>query len=326
VRQFWTDHFDALADPGHRFTYRDVLTGNLSLPVELWRQLGGLDTQFRYSREDYELGVRVLRSGCPIIFAPAAVAHHLEHETMSLAGAFRRAFQEGRMDAVLARKHPEVLPTLLLAKPRGTRRRVLEFLISGSSPSTDLVARALAYLLPVFDRHGLRGRYRRLFSNLRMYWYVRGLLAEVVDWKEFECGGRLTLPAPDHESAILDLREGLAEAEAHLDALRPGRVLLRFGSHDIGVLEYESGAEPWRGAHLRPQILSRFGAAYLTALALEGEIVPGSPAERAILAGCINRAFKHQPRLNLPDIWQEQLDQWTRMRSNVVDLHSREAP
>ena len=78
-RLWWTEKFDAVAQAAHRFTYHDLLSGNLSISAELWGKIGGFDPRFRHSREDYELGIRLIHAGVPFTFAPDAHGYH--HDT-----------------------------------------------------------------------------------------------------------------------------------------------------------------------------------------------------------------------------------------------------
>jgi hypothetical protein len=46
VRSWWEDKFYQMSQPGHRFTYQDLLSGNLSLDAELFARLDGFDSGF----------------------------------------------------------------------------------------------------------------------------------------------------------------------------------------------------------------------------------------------------------------------------------------
>jgi glycosyltransferase involved in cell wall biosynthesis len=57
---WWNDHFSEMSSPGHRYTFRDVCTGNLSLPKELFQAAGCFDEAFiDKAGEDYDWA-----SGC----------------------------------------------------------------------------------------------------------------------------------------------------------------------------------------------------------------------------------------------------------------------
>ena len=310
TRQFWTRHFAALAEPGHVFTYYDILTGNLSLSTRLWRQIGGLDERFRSAREDYEFGLRILVAGIEVIFEPEATAWHHEHETTSLRSALERAYEEGRMDSLLAEKHPNIVSSLPLAWIGGPGRQVLERAIFSFGRFLDPITRAALLLLPVLDHTGLCGGYAKVFSEMRRYWYVRGLSAHFASWKEWWRTVQVAELPPT--IVAIDLREGLDAAASILDGLRPITAELRYASHPIGILERRVGAEPWRGSHLKAYLLRHARPAFLEALALEGDIVDGCPLELADLRLALSTSTRSLPKPDSFNIWAEQQEQWSR--------------
>jgi len=122
LRNWWLDHFRRLAAPGHRWTFMDVCDGNLSVTAGLWQELGGLDEAFSGGRrQDYDLGIRMLELGTPVVFEPDASADH--HFDSSTARLLSNARQEGRWDVLLCRKHPEVWSRLPLAAFDGPQWR-----------------------------------------------------------------------------------------------------------------------------------------------------------------------------------------------------------
>ena len=111
IRDWWNMRFKALADPAHTFTYADCLTGNLSLNRADFEAVGGFDEAFQKDgREDYELGVRLLKSGMGICFAKDALAYH--YPVNRPRSVLRKWYTFGRADVYFARKHPEVFWTL----------------------------------------------------------------------------------------------------------------------------------------------------------------------------------------------------------------------
>ncbi|MBD0340171.1 MAG: glycosyltransferase, partial [Microcoleus sp. Co-bin12] len=113
VRSWWEDKFYQMSREDHRFTYQDLLSGNLSLDAELFARLDGFDSGFaNCGGEDYEFGLRLLKADVSFVLAPEAVGYHYEHETNNLDRSFRRSRQEGRSDVLIGRRHPELRPTL----------------------------------------------------------------------------------------------------------------------------------------------------------------------------------------------------------------------
>jgi GT2 family glycosyltransferase len=92
-----------------RFTYQDLLSGNLSLDAELFARLDGFDLGFgNCGGEDYEFGLRLLKADVSLVLAAEAVGYHYEHETNNLDRSFRRCRQEGRSDVLIGRRHPQL--------------------------------------------------------------------------------------------------------------------------------------------------------------------------------------------------------------------------
>ncbi len=86
--------------------------GNCSLRAETWREAGGVDEwQFRgYGCEDTDLGLRVAALGVAFHYEPRACSFHM-HECgcRSLA---RQAYEEGRAEAAMAKKHHAAFTSL----------------------------------------------------------------------------------------------------------------------------------------------------------------------------------------------------------------------
>jgi GT2 family glycosyltransferase len=276
LRAWWEAMFERMRDPGHRFTYSDLLSGNFSMSRQLFEQSGGFDETL-HCHEDYELGYRLIAAGARFQFAPAATGWH--HEHTDLARALRRKHDEGRADAALARRYPELRAVLPLARPitHLTRRgRLLRYLAVAHPRSGDAVEALCRRLLGVLEAARLRTRWRRLLDDLLSYWYWRGIGESP--------GGSSTsglTPAPDASPALhaLDLQRGLTQAAAEIDAVRPQGLSLRWGPLVIGTVPPEPGAEPLEGRHLRSLLRTRFITAFRQTLALaHGESVTSGGA------------------------------------------------
>jgi GT2 family glycosyltransferase len=287
LRGWWDAMFQAMWQPGHRFTYRDLLSGNFSLDRGLFDTVGGFETQLR-AHEDYELGLRLLEAGARFRFAPLAVGVH--DERTDLAGALRRKFHEGRADVWLLARRPHLfgaLPIHYIQRESSRRRRLLCGLAARAPRAGDALAWMLRHRLRLLEHLRLRFRWRALLEDLLIYWYWRGLVA---------AGGPPDLDALHRASASmagdvagagadLDLAKGLEVAESRLDQERPATMRLRHGAHAIGELPAQPGAEPLRGVHLRPLLAERFVDGYVRALALAGELPPVVDVAR-VLAEC----------------------------------------
>ena len=113
VRSCWEDKFYQMSREDHRFTYQDLLSGNISMDAELFARLEGFDSGFgNCGGEYYEVGLRLLKADVSLVLAAVAVGYHYEHETNNLDRSFRPSRQEGRSDVSIGRRHPELGPTL----------------------------------------------------------------------------------------------------------------------------------------------------------------------------------------------------------------------
>ena len=113
VRSWWTNQFQEMRKPSHRFLYRNLFSGNFSLEADLFRKVGGFDPSIP-RREDYELGMRLMKADAKFMFLPDAVGYH--HEVADAKGNLTRSYQEGRGDILMGFRHPELRPTFNLSR------------------------------------------------------------------------------------------------------------------------------------------------------------------------------------------------------------------
>jgi GT2 family glycosyltransferase len=297
LRAWWNDLFRAMRQPGHRYTYRDLVSGNLSLEAELFARIGGFDPAFRScGGEDYEFGVRLIKANVPFGFAAGALAYH--HETCDLDRSFRRRRQEGYADVLIGQRHPELRLVFLLARfeaPRSRLSRTLRALAFWWPTTGDALAARICPVLDLLQRARLRGRWRRLHNQLRDYWYWRGVAEEL--------GSRRALSAflqdassradEDGHEIEIDLREGLDAAERRLDEERPAGVRIRYGQQPVGRISPQSGAERLRGVHLRRILATDLAAPLLIGLAVEGAISSTTGAEQLLSMGHVTAYSSH---------------------------------
>ena len=274
LRGWWERMFERMRDPGHRFAYSDLLSGNFSLRPDLFHRVGGFDESFG-CHEDYELGFRLIEGGARFRFVPAAAGNH--HEHTDLQRALRRKRDEGRADVALARKHPQLAHALPLALPQPTRRgRALQRLAMTNGVVGDRAAGACRGGLRIMEAGRLRTRWRRLLYELLSYWYWRGV-AESLDGEPLARLVRFPAPSSLPE---LDLKPGFGPAAAELDAVRPSGVTLRWGSQTIASIPSVPGMEPFEGRHVRSLLAGRFAERFARAMAAEelrgGSAIPSA--------------------------------------------------
>jgi glycosyltransferase involved in cell wall biosynthesis len=273
ARTWWENKFSTMREPGHRFNYLDMLSGNFSVPVALFARLGGFDTNFPgCGGEDYEFGVRLIKSGARFVHAPEAMGYH--HDKTGLDRSFVRARKEGQADVMIGRRHPELRPILLISKinsPWTPLARILSKLAISSPARGDRLAEFFRYVLDSHERWRRQNRWRKLYGVLRAYWYWRGAMDELGnqdELKKFLNEAPANNAGADHQLDI-DLRAGLELAERRLNKERPAKARLRYGHQHIGDVPMQLGAERLRGEHLRPILAKNFTWPLLVAMASE---------------------------------------------------------
>lgn len=275
LRGWWESMFEESRRPGHRYLYSDLLSGHCSLERRAFERLGGFDATLR-SHEDYELGYRAIGAGMNLRFVPDATAVH--HETSELEKTFRRKVDDGIADVSLLQRYPALGVSLPLARRTtpGAVGRAAARLAVISPRAGDRFAVGARWLLPAFERIGLRFRWRALLEDLLDYWYWRGIV-QASGAAEQVAAMLQKAPAPAEPELELDLARGIAEAEQRLDELRPRSVRFVYREHLIGTLPERDGAERLRGIHLREIIVRHFAREYLRAAARAGGIPHGLP-------------------------------------------------
>jgi GT2 family glycosyltransferase len=174
VRAWWEDHFRRKAEPGHQWTYIDFSDGNSSMPAPLLFNCGGYDEDFKGRRQDWELGIRLLRHGAAFAYYPGARGdHYLDTRFVT---ALRQARQEGSDDVLLGCKHPHVRGHLPLAGEAGPGPRAPRRLLLAYRPAAaEHLLRSGSAALDGLERLRLRYHWRRLAHVLLRLSYVQGV-------------------------------------------------------------------------------------------------------------------------------------------------------
>ena len=295
LRGWWESMFEESRRPGHRYVYSDLLTGHCSLERCAFERLGGFDATLR-SHEDYELGYRAIAAGMNLRLVAGATAVH--HETSELAKTLRRKVDDGIADVTLLQRYPALGPSLPLARRAapGLVGKVAARLATITPHASDRFVAAARWLLPAYERIGLRFRWRALLDDLLDYWYWRGI-AQASGGTEKVAAMLQKAPPPIEPELELDLARGIADAERRVDEVRPRRVRFVYGEHLIGTVPERDGAERLRGLHLREIIARHFAREYLRAAARAGAIPDGLPA---LPAEIIEQSAPPQPKQRLP--------------------------
>ena len=276
VRSWWEDKFYQMSREDHRFTYQDLLSGNLSLDAELFARLDGFDSGFgNCGGEDYEFGLRLLKADVPFVMAAEAMAYHYEHETNNLDRSFRRCRQEGRSDVLIGRRHPELRPTLHVKDyetPYFWVDKILVAIVFLWPTVVDGLAVGARKFLDLLESLGMRGTWRRLRAKLRGYWYLRGVIDELKSGSAISSFMKEDPARADlggHEINI-DLQQGWEAAESLLDAERPAGAYLYYDQLTVGHIFPQAGMEPLRGSHLRSILALHFAEPLARAIGVNG--------------------------------------------------------
>jgi glycosyltransferase involved in cell wall biosynthesis len=189
-------------------TFKDVLSGNMSIKAGRFRDLGGFRSDFgAFRREDWDFGLRACAAGVDVVFADDAVAiHEFSMETSRLLAS---AYAEGRGDALMARAHPEAVSALPAAPPLVPQGRARMGLGAIAVRALDLRATrsTLTALLDGLEARRSRERWSRVAELACRLDYRRGL----------RDGGFARAVAPLQPDLVVDV--------AGDEAIRPPTVL-----------------------------------------------------------------------------------------------------
>ena len=272
LRGWWEAMFDRMREPGHRFAYTDLLTGNFSMPREHFARLGGFDERYR-CHEDYELGYRLIQAGAAFVFVQGAWGLHADHTRLDRACWRKR--EEGRADVQLGIQHPALRSGLLMTRRQSRKQRLLRSLAFHAPWVGDRLAAGLGRVLPALEAAGARASWRRVLYGIFGYWYERGL----ADAAGTPAALRRLAPgdaAGGNAGLDLDVSD-LDLAEHRLDTKRPDAATLRMGSRVFARVAPQPGSERLAGRHLRPTLAGQVHWAYVRALIDAGRIPPLAP-------------------------------------------------
>jgi glycosyltransferase involved in cell wall biosynthesis len=271
VHRWWEDTFRTMRQPGYRFTYRDFLSGNVSMPAALYHSAGGFDASLTGRREDYEFGMRLLESSARFRFVPQALGYH--HDIPTLDQWLRRVRQEGAGDVQIGRRHPELRTTLFgVGEPETRRIRLVRSLAFDHPRWGDRLVRLMLRQAALYERLRLRGHWLRVTRLLREYDYWRGVAGEIGGQKALAAwlqeGSLPPAIAPDAPVVDLvalpptDTLKCLLERGTHV-GLR-----LALGGVEVLTIPPQPGAEPLREEHLHNRLQQVAEQDFVPALAL----------------------------------------------------------
>lgn len=267
---WWKEHFAAQARPGYRFTFWDFCTGNVSLPRAVLEAAGGFDAGFRGAGgEDYDLGVRLMRQRVRFHYVPEAASIH--HDKPTQERSFQRAMRNGRSQALMVSKCPELFSVFQLGQPvAGPILRLLYGLLWRCPPLAASLSRAIRLPLAIARALKACGLWVRMYGCVHGYFYWCGVRAELGTLATLQ---RLAQdaplePTPCHEIEM-DIATDLPRLDAILDEAQVDAVRLRYRSMPVGRIAPSIGAEPLRPIHVREALIYQFGSTLSGVLALK---------------------------------------------------------
>ncbi|HUR33753.1 MAG TPA: glycosyltransferase [Vicinamibacterales bacterium] len=265
---WWEAMADGLADPRHRFSFRDVLSGHCSMSSALFAASGGFDSSLK-CQEDFEFGYRAIRSGIEVRYVSQARAFHFDDS--DLDKILRRKFDEGVANVQLCARHPELLRALPLGRALAQARlaAAVHRGAIGRPAGHRAVPVALRSAMQTFEALSMRDKWRWALERLMDYWYWRGVV-HAAGSADAVRAARDRDDAPLPPSLTVDLQEGLDLVEQRVDLFRPDSLRIMIAGECVGDLPPVPGAEPLRGVHLRPLLLKHFAEPLVAAAARAG--------------------------------------------------------
>ena len=279
ARDWWDAGFAARREAEYRFGFRDFCTGNISLPGDLFRAVGGFDSRIEGAGgEDYELGYRLLKCGARFRFAERAQSHHRDFN--SLDRALRRSRAEGLAHVHTVQRHIELAWCFNLHRIGQLQRFPFTPLwrFAWVHPATaDFAAGILKTAVVAAQRLGLESLMWRLHPGLAGWAYWRGVQAGLGSLGAWE---RLMqdapLEPPDAEDIDIDLATDLADLETrlgrHADSAR-----LWWNGSPVGRIHPRPGAERLSAIHVRDEVIQGFARDLLIRLVVPQKWQPLIP-------------------------------------------------
>lgn len=254
ARRWWEDTYSAMREPGHRFSYRDFFSGNVSLSASLFQKAGGFNTTFRGRLEDYELGWRLLKAGGRFCFVPDALGYH--YDMTDLALWLHRIRQEGIAHIQIGQHHPELRNTLFahLAEPYNRWRHLLRKIAFAYPQHGKGIVQGLLTFVTICEQLRWRDLWRKMVGVLREYNYWCGV-AEAVGGQQAFAAWLQDAPLPPSiasNAPIIDIAKS-PPAETMTGLLDQATTLglrITFEGIEILSLPPQPGLEPLQKEHL----------------------------------------------------------------------------
>jgi GT2 family glycosyltransferase/peptidoglycan/xylan/chitin deacetylase (PgdA/CDA1 family) len=174
---FWaSSRRERLIAPGAEPGADDLLTGQMSIARQAFRQVGGFDSSFTreglFGGEDIDFGLRVVKAGLVVVYNPAAISY--QYYDVDPAAYLRRARETGRSEEELVLKHPEQTSRIEQGPAFHTRRS--RWLLGPLVLAPGAFSWPLRTAVTALVRGGRQeALVRRLFFGLRTMEHLRGV-------------------------------------------------------------------------------------------------------------------------------------------------------
>lgn len=243
-----------MQDPGYRFGYDDLLSGNFSINGDFYKNENQFDTSFQ-CREDYELGARLIKAGARFSFSLHAWGYHLDEST-AISRSFKRKRMEGKADIQLIKKYPELFESARLypfAVSQSRYRKIILFVIYNLPALGDSFVSLLQYWLHFLGVIKFRLSWDNLNVRIHEYWYARGITDVFTKQNDFNNFVKDILAIKQRQNVLskIDLALGLGACEQLLDDEQPDGCVVNHGQYVLGTIIPEPGREKLIGRHLR---------------------------------------------------------------------------
>jgi GT2 family glycosyltransferase len=245
ARQFWTDHFRRLEEPGHHWTFVDFADGNLSFSRSLLLETGGWDESFPGGRrQDWEFAIRLMEQGLKLAYYPDAKGLH--HFTYDFRAALRKKRVEGHNDVLIALRHPQMgghLPLVDAVRAVGDDLGFRRGLVYQHPRLGAALLRPGLPLVHLYQHWKLRHRWRRLVGLMVSNAYVRGVRDVLPDDDEFRAFAEPILRR-EHVTVVPVALDGEGSLGLASD-VGPVELELMLGDRMIGRFDAMESEDQW---------------------------------------------------------------------------------
>ncbi len=257
---WWDEKYARMSNKGYRRNFQDMLSGNFSIPAELFKRHKGFNPHFR-CREDYEFGFRLVNDGADILFCKEAWGFHRD-EVTDQNRSYRRKRMEGYYDVEFLKVHPNAFSELELRyipKISGFRNKILLMAIFSCPVFSDCIAKIVLMLSKSFEVLKFRRHWRKAHGILNRYWYIRGVKDNLKESCKIlpliQAAGKHKV---EEKKLDFDIRGGCESAERLLDIEEPSSIGIFYKGHLVGRVGPQHGFEKLKAGHLRPLLGKEF--------------------------------------------------------------------